>query len=155
MMIQVVTVAPVYCQINLHIAKLSPEEFMKIIYDGIVNIKDALITQTEQQNEVISLLSVMNTTLYDQNIQIDFTDEDIIILLQEMHTKMDAIAGVFASLPEWIPAHTLQESTGLSADAIRKQLQNPKHFEPEVDCKQIGIIWHINKNAIPKVRRQK
>jgi len=83
------------------------------------------------------------------------SDTDVTELLSELSLKMDAIAGVFASLPEWIPAHTLQESTGLSVDAIRKQLQNPKNFEPEVDYKQIGKIWHINRNAIPKVRRQK
>jgi hypothetical protein len=83
------------------------------------------------------------------------SDTEIVEILDEMSRKMDAIAGVFASLPEWIPAHTLQESTGLSVDAIRKQLLNPKNFEPEVDYIQIGKIWHINKNAIPKVRRQK
>lgn len=155
MMTQVATLEPIYLQASMQIVKPSPDESMKIIYDRIVNISNTLTSQTDQQNEVISLLSVMNTTLYHQNTDTDFTDEDVIILLQEMHAKMDAIAGVFASLPEWIPAHTLKESTGLGVDAIRKQLHNPKYFEPEVDYKKIGSIWHINKNAIPKVRRQK
>ena len=106
--------------------------------------------------ETSSLLGIMNTTLYHhtQNTKLD-DGSNVVALLEDLGVKMDAIAGVFASLPEWIPAHTLQESTGLSIDAIRKQLKNPKNFEPEVDYKQIGKIWHINKNAIPKVRRQK
>ncbi len=154
-MVQVATLEPVYFQASFKIVKLSPEESMRILYDGIINISNVQTSQLQQQDEVINLLSIMNTTLYHQSTETSFTDEDIAPLLKEMHTKMDAIAGVFASLPEWVPAHTLQESTGLSADAIRKQLHNPKNFEPEVDYKQIGSIWHIHKNAIPKVRRQK
>jgi hypothetical protein len=113
-------------------------------------------TISEQHTETTDLLSIVNTSLchHIQDPSLN-NDTEIVELLDEMSSKMDAIADVFASLPEWIPAHTLQESTGLSVDAIRKQLLNPKNFEPEIDYRQIGKIWHINKNAIPKVRRQK
>ena len=77
------------------------------------------------------------------------------ITANSLEEKMDALTEVFATLPTWIPANTLSESTGLTVDTIRKQLQNPRLFEPEIDYKRIGRIWYINKSAIPKVRRQK
>ena len=131
----------------------TPNEAMHLMHKSLVGIQKTI---SEHHAETTNLLSVMNTSLYHHTQSPNMRDDvEIIALLDEMSTKMDAIAGVFASLPEWIPAHTLQESTGLSVDAIRKQLLNPKNFEPEVDYIQIGKIWHINKNAIPKVRRQK
>jgi len=72
-----------------------------------------------------------------------------------LEKKIDALTEVFDTLPEWIPANTLRETTGLTVDTIRKQLQNPRLFEPEVDYKKVGRIWYINKNAIARVRRQK
>ena len=77
------------------------------------------------------------------------------IMALSLEEKVDALSDIFDTLPEWIPANTLKESTGLTVDTIRKQLQNPRLFEPEVDYKKIGRIWYINKNAIAKVRRQK
>jgi len=133
----------------------TPTEAMHMMYKSLVGIQQTLSSHSEQQKQTIDLLSIMNTSLYQGTTDTKLSDGDMILLLQDISTKMDALAGVFASLPEWIPAHTLQESTGLSVDAIRKQLLNPKNFEPEVDYKQVGKIWHINKNAIPKVRRQK
>lgn len=72
-----------------------------------------------------------------------------------LHKKIDVIIEAFGRFPEWIPANSLQESTGLKADAIRLQLQNPAIFEPEVDFKKIGRLWYVHKNAIAKIRRQK
>lgn len=119
-------------------------------------ISNSLTCNSNKLDKSIELLDILNTTLYHYKQNQSLSDDvEAIALLDEMSTKMDAIAGAFASLPEWIPAYTLQENTGLSVDAIRKQLLNPKNFEPEVDYIQIGKIWHINKNAIPKVRRQK
>ena len=133
---------------------ISPEA--KTIYRIEENVREMQQTISTQHVETTDLLSIMNTSMYHHTQNPNLSDDtEVIALLDEMSTKMDAIAGVFASLPEWIPAHTLRESTGLSVDAIRKQLLNPKNFEPEVDYIQIGKIWHINKNAIPKVRRQK
>ena len=135
----------------------SPDESMRMLHSGIMGIQKTLDNHSGFQQSIFDQLSVMNTTLYhqisDNNTSPD--DDEIVMTLQDINTKMDAIAGVFASLPEWIPAHTLKESTGLSVDAIRKQLLNPKYFEPGVDYQQIGKIWHINKSCIPKIRRQK
>jgi len=133
---------------------VSPEA--KTMYRIEEDVKEIQQTISGHHTETTTLLSIMNTSLYHHTQSPNLSDDtEVIALLGDIATKMDAIAGVFASLPEWIPAHTLQESTGLSVDAIRKQLLNPKNFEPEIDYKQIGKIWHINKNAIPKVRRQK
>jgi len=128
----------------------------KTMYKIEESVKQMQQSLKKAHVETSSLLGMMNTTLYHhtQNTKLD-DGSNVVALLEDLGVKMDAIAGVFASLPEWIPAHSLQESTGLSVDAIRKQLQNPKNFEPEVEYKQIGKIWYINKNAIPKVRRQK
>ena len=82
-------------------------------------------------------------------------DRDSVDSLDNLHKKIDAIAELFGSFPEWIPTNSLQESSGLTADAIRKQLKNPAMFEPEVDYKKIGRIWYIHKNAMHKIRRQK
>ena len=133
---------------------ISPEA--KTMYKIEENVREMQQTISGHHAETSNLLSIMNTSLYHHTQSPTLNDDaEVVALLGDIATKMDAIAGVFASLPEWIPAHTLQESTGLSVDAIRKQLLNPKNFEPEVDYIQIGKIWHINKNAIPKVRRQK
>jgi len=133
---------------------ISPEA--KTMYKIEENVREMQQTISGHHAETTNLLSIMNTSLYHHTQSPNLNDDvEVIALLGDIEAKMDAIAGVFASLPEWIPAHTLQESTGLSVDAIRKQLLNPKNFEPEVDYRQIGKIWHINKNAIPKVRRQK
>ncbi len=129
------------------------DESMHMIHKSLLGLQQT-IEQSHQ--ETTSLLRIVSTTLYEGRSHSSRIEEsEMITILEDLHSKMDALAGVFASLPEWIPAHTLQDSTGLSVDAIRKQLLNPRNFEPEVDCKQIGKIWHINKNAIPKVRRQK
>ena len=77
------------------------------------------------------------------------------IKAMDFERKVDAIMGIFDSLPEWIPANLLTETTGLTADTIRKQLQDPRLFEPEVDYKKVGRIWYIHKDAIVKVRRRK
>ena len=133
---------------------ITPEA--KTMYRIAENVREMQLTISEQHVETTDLLSIVNTSLYHHTQSPSLrNDVEVVALLDELSTKMDAIAGVFASLPEWIPAHTLHESTGLSVDAIRKQLLNPKNFEPEVDYRQVGKIWHINKNAIPKVRRQK
>jgi len=123
------------------------------MHKSLVGIQQTI---SGNHSETTNLLSIMNTSLYHHTQSTGLrNDAEVVALLDELSRKMDAIAGVFASLPEWIPAHTLQESTGLSVDAIRKQLLNPKNFEPDVDYKRIGSIWHINKNCIPKIRRQK
>ncbi len=133
---------------------ITPEA--KTIYRIAENVREMQLTISEQHVETTDLLSIVNTSLYHHTQSPSLrNDVEVVSLLDEISTKMDAIAGVFASLPEWIPAHTLKESTGLSTDAIRKQLRNPKNFEPGVDYKRIGSIWHINKNCIPKIRRQK
>ena len=146
-------VEPIQLTANLQFV-FTPE--VKAMYKIEESMQQMLQTMEKTHVETSSLLGIMNTTLYHhtQNTKRD-DGSNVIELLEDLSVKMDAIAGVFASLPEWIPAHTLQESTGLSVDAIRKQLLNPKNFEPEIDYKQVGKIWHINKNAIPKVRRQK
>jgi len=131
----------------------TPNESMHMMNKHLVEIQQTI---SGNHAETTSLLNIMNTSLYHHTQSQNMRDDaEAVTLLDELSTKMDAIAGLFASLPEWIPAHTLQESTGLSVDAIRKQLLNPKNFEPEVDYKQVGKIWHINKSAIPKIRRRK
>ena len=131
----------------------TPNESMHMMNKNLAKIQQAI---SRNHSETINLLSIMNTSPYHHTQSTGLrNDAEVVALLDEIITKMDAIIGVFASLPEWIPAHTLQESTGLSVDAIRKQLLNPKNFEPEVDYKQVGKIWHINKSAIPKIRRRK
>ena len=131
----------------------TPNESMHRMHKSLVGIQQTI---SGNHSETTNLLSIMNTSLYHHTQSTGLrNDAEVVALLDELSRKMDAIAGVFASLPEWIPAHTLQESTGLSVDAIRKQLLNPKNFEPDVDYKRIGSIWHINKNCIPKIRRQK
>jgi hypothetical protein len=144
---------PIYVSATMQIVIPTPNESMHLMHKSLVGIQQTI---SEQHVEITDLLSIVNTSLYYRTQSPSLkSDTEIVEILDEMSRKMDAIAGVFASLPEWIPAHTLQESTGLSVDAIRNQLLNPKNFEPEVDYKQVGKIWHINKNAIPKVRRQK
>ena len=133
---------------------ISPEA--KTMYRIEESVREMQQNISGNHAETTNLLSIMNTSLYHHTQSPGLkNDVEVVALLDELSSKMDAIAGVFASLPEWIPAHTLQESTGLSVDAIRKQLLNPKNFEPEVDYKQVGKIWHINKSAIPKIRRRK
>jgi len=73
----------------------------------------------------------------------------------ELDKKMSALTEVFDTLPDWVPANLLASTTGLTVDAIRAQIQNPRLFEPEAEVQQRGRIWYIHKNAIPKVRRQK
>ncbi len=75
--------------------------------------------------------------------------------LSLIHSKLDVVVEAFGDIPEWIPAYLLQESTGLTADAIRQQLKNPARFEPGKDFRKNGRIWEVHKNAIPKVRRLK
>lgn len=77
------------------------------------------------------------------------------IKAMDFERKVDAIMSIFDSLPEWVPSSLLTETTGLTADTIRKQLQDPRLFEPDVDYKKVGRIWYIHKNAIVKVRRRK
>ena len=77
------------------------------------------------------------------------------IMAKSLEKKVDALVEVFDSLPEWMPANILTHTTGLTADTIRKQLQNPLLFEPEVDYKMIGRIWYIHKTALPKIKRRK
>ena len=117
---------------------------------------EALNKLTERsiiQQEIITDLSL---SIQAQSVpNLDNTLIDIANSVENMDTKLDALSEIFGSLPEWIPANTLKESTGLTVDAIRKQLQNPALFEPEVDCKQMGRIWYIHKNSIAKIRRQK
>jgi Fic family protein len=103
----------------------------------------------------------MKKELIQENEILDFMAGSAMIFsgfaikANSLEKKIDALVDIFNSLPEWIPASTLTESTGLTVDTIRKQLHNPKLFEPEVDFKQIGRIWYIHKNAITKVRRWK
>ncbi len=148
---------PVIVRGSLQLILPSTDKYMRILSAGITSIQSTLANHSKFYQSIFDQLGVMNTTLYQQRADegIFPMDDEIVNILQKINTKMDALAGVFASLPEWIPAHTLQESTGLGADAIRQQIKNPKYFEPEVDYKQIGKIWHINKNAIPKIRRRK
>jgi len=148
---------PVVVQGILQFMLPSPDESMRMLHSGIMGIQNTLDSHTDFNQSIVDQLGVMNTTLYHQlsDEKTSPADDEFVMTLQDINTKMDAIAGVFASLPEWIPAHTLKESTGLSVDAIRKQLLNPKYFEPGVDYQQIGKIWHINKSCIPKIRRQK
>ena len=77
------------------------------------------------------------------------------IKANDLKMRMEALQDIFDTLPDWIPANTLTETTGLTVDAIRAQIQNPYMFEPEAEIKQIGRIWYIHKRAVPKVRRQK
>ena len=103
----------------------------------------------------------MTENVIDHDVVLDFMAGSGMIFsafaikASDLEGKVDALSEVFATLPTWIPANTLTESTGLTVDTIRKQLQNPRIFEPEIDYKRIGRIWYINKSAIPKVRRQK
>ena len=60
------------------------------------------------------------------------------IKANSLEEKVDALTEVFGTLPTWIPANILSESTGLTVDTIRKQLQNPCLFEPEVDYKKMA-----------------
>ena len=109
--------------------------------------------------QVFNKISMMDISLIDLAKKIEFLNHSIDSLnineLDSLHMKIDAIAELFAAYPEWIPANLLQESTGLTADSIRKQLKNPKLFEPEVEYKQIGRLWYVHKSAIYKIRRQK
>jgi hypothetical protein len=109
--------------------------------------------------QVFNKISMMDISLIELAKKIEFLNHSIDSLnineLDSLHMKIDAIAELFAAYPEWIPANLLQESTGLTADSIRKQLKNPKLFEPEVEYKQIGRLWYVHKSAIYKIRRQK
>lgn len=109
--------------------------------------------------QVFNKISMMDISLIELAKKIEFLNHSIDSLnineLDSLHMKIDAIAELFAAYPEWIPVNLLQESTGLTADSIRKQLKNPKLFEPEVEYKQIGRLWYVHKSAIYKIRRQK
>lgn len=146
---------PLVVQATLQFIIPTTDESMKLLFTSMQRVESRLDLQSQSHDKMINLLSVMNTSLYTSSQSSTPRDEEVIELLQDVSFKMDALSEAFASLPDWIPAYTLTESTGLGVDAIRKQLQNPKFFEPEVDCKQVGKIWFIHKSAIPKVRRLK
>ena len=147
--------APIYWRATIQIKVPTTDESINSLFFSIQRIENRLDLHSQSQDKIIELLSVMNTSLYASSSVSTPQDEGMMELLQDVSFKMDALSEAFASLPDWIPAHTLTDSTGLGADAIRKQLQNPKFFEPEVDYKQVGKIWFIHKSAIPKVRRLK
>jgi hypothetical protein len=100
-------------------------------------------------------LDVINVSLFDM-VESSRHGEGIDSeLLKTILLRLEQINESINSLPEWIPANLLRDSTGLSADAIRKQLQNPALFEPEIDCKQVGRLWYIHRSSIGKIRRKK
>ncbi len=146
---------PLVVQATLQFIIPTTDESINLLFASMQRVESRLDLHSQSQDEMMNLLSVMNTSLYDSSSVSIPQDEEMMELLQDVSFKMDALSEAFASLPDWIPAHTLTDSTGLGADAIRKQLQNPKFFEPEVDYKQVGKMWFIHKSAIPKVRRLK
>jgi hypothetical protein len=105
-----------------------------------------LVNQLNHITEKIIQLSIEVEDLKHSNTSYD---------LSLVHSKLDVIVNAFESIPEWIPANSLQESSGLTADAIRQQLKNPARFEPGKDFRKNGRIWEVHKNSISKVRRQK
>lgn len=146
---------PLVVQATIQFIIPTADESMSLLFASIQRVENRLDLHSQNQDKMINLLSVMNTSLYTSSQSSTPRDEEVIELLQDVSFKMDALSEAFAYLPDWIPAHILTDSTGLGVDAIRKQIQNPKFFEPEVDCKQVGKIWFIHKSAIPKVRRLK
>ena len=105
-----------------------------------------LVNHLNQINEKIMQLSLEVKDLKHLNTSFD---------LSAVFSKLDVIVNAFESIPEWIPAHSLQKSTGLTAGAIRQQLKNPLRFEPGKDFRKNGRIWEVHKNAMSKIRRLK
>ncbi len=126
---------PIYLTAKIVIAPVNTDSYIPMIVDQLIQI-NTTVTQLAQEIEGIrNSSSTLDLSVID--------------------AKLDVVVDAFDSIPEWIPANSLQESSGLSADAIRLQLKNPARFEPEVDYKKIGRIWWIHKNAMAKIRRQK
>ena len=88
----------------------TPDKAMYMIHKSLVGMQKTI---ESSYAETTRLLNILNISMYEyENRKSVISDTDVTELLSELSLKMDAIAGVFASLPEWIPAHTLQESTG-------------------------------------------
>jgi len=126
---------PLYITANIVVEPANTDNYMPMI-----------VNQLNQINEKIMQLSMEVEDLKHSNTSLDFSI---------VHSKLDVIVNAFESIPEWIPANSLQESSGLTAEAIRQQLKNPARFEPGKDFRKNGRIWEIHKNSISKVRRQK
>ena len=126
---------PLYLQANIVIAPANTDNYMPM-----------LVSQLNHITEKIMQLSIEVEDLKHSNTSYD---------LSLVHSKLDVIVNAFESIPEWIPANSLQESSGLKADAIRQQLKNPARFEPGKDFRKNGRIWEVHKNSISKIRRQK
>ena len=120
---------------NIVIAPANTDNYIPMLMEQLSGISK-VITQLSQEME--SMRSESNA-----------------LDLSVLDAKLNVIVEAFDSIPEWIPANTLQESSGLKADAIRLQLQNPARFEPGKDYKKIGRIWYVHKNSMAKIRRQK
>lgn len=127
--------APIYLSASIVIAPANTDNYTPMIIDQLSHMNNNIAQLTQDLEDI-----------KHSHVSLD---------LSIVHSKLDVIVEAFASIPEWIPANSLQESTTLSADAIRLQLKNPALFEPEVDYKKVGRIWYIHKNAIARIRRQK
>ena len=126
---------PLYITANIVIEPANTDNYMPM-----------LVNQLNHITEKIMQLSIEVEDFKHSNTSYD---------LSVVHSKLDVIVNAFESIPEWIPANSLQESSGLTADAIRQQLKNPARFEPGKDFRKNGRIWEVHKNSISKVRRQK
>lgn len=131
------------------------DEILHGLYLCMSRIEQKLNSYMMQQMDIMDTLNNLKVAKHLDWNRSSPSNEGLEKVLLGIQNKLDAITDVFAVLPEWIPAHTLSETVGLTPDAIRKQLQNCRFFEPEVDYRQEGRIWYINKKSIAKIRRQK
>ena len=100
-------------------------------------------------------LDVLNVGLFDLKEELCRISLVIPANLEDSIDKISRLYERLEDYPEWIPIASLKEETGLTADAIRKKLQNPALFEPEVDYRKIGRNWYVNKRVLARIRRQK
>lgn len=127
--------APFYLQAKIVITPANKDDYLLMLIDHLSRINTNITRLTQEVEEIKNSSNSLD--------------------LSFVHSKLDVIVDAFDSIPEWIPANSLQESSGLTADAIRAQLKNPVRFEPGVDYKKIGRIWYVHKKSISKIRRQK
>jgi hypothetical protein len=129
----------------------SKDETMRAAMHKLHKIEE----QTSVNKELKDLLEILETSLFElddglKSISLS-TPEELKVLVE----KVQRMVEMFESYPDWVPVSSLQDTTGLTVDAIRKQLQNPMFFEPGVDYKKSGRFWYIHKNAIARIRRKK
>ena len=74
--------------------------------------------------------------------------------LDRIEIKLDLLIDSIDAIPEWIQlTTTVAEHLGYTRSGLRRKMLSV--LEPEVEYRQIGKHWHIHRNSLWKLRREK